>query len=118
MSVDTVRRWCDDGRIGTTRSGGGHRVIPGVELARFARELDQAWEPDSLTPVSARNRFTGIVTGVERDGLVAVVEIHSGPHRLVSLMTSDAIDELGLEPGDLAVAVVKATTVIVEAPRG
>jgi molybdopterin-binding protein len=117
VSSDTVRRWCDDGRLGTTRSGGGHRLVDGAELARFLREQGGPWEPESLPAQSARNRFTGVVTRVEVDGLVAVLELQAGPHRLVSLITADGASELGLEPGDLAVAVVKATNVIVEAPR-
>lgn len=80
-------------------------------------ERPPAYEPDSLSPQSARNRFTGIVTRVERDGLTAVVEIQAGPHRIVSLMTSEAADDLALEPGDMAVAAVKSTTVVVEVPR-
>jgi molybdopterin-binding protein len=116
VSVDTVRRWCDEGRLETTRSGGGHRLVSGPDLARYLTEQAAAFEPDSLPAQSARNRFTGIVTRVERDRLTAVVEILAGPHRVVSLMTREAADELALEPGDLAVAAVKATTVIVEVP--
>lgn len=116
VSVDTVRRWCDDGRLATTRSPAGHRLVPGEELARFLSGQAEAYEPGSLPPQSARNRFTGIVTRVERDGLTALVELRAGPHRVVSLMTREAADELTLQPGDLAVAVVKATTVVVEVP--
>ncbi|MGF1661199.1 MAG: molybdopterin-binding protein [Kineosporiaceae bacterium] len=117
VSTDTVRRWCDDGTLATTRTAGGHRVIAGAELARHVRSRPSAPQPPWLPAQSARNRFTGIVTRVERDGVSAVVEIQAGPHRVVSLMTRDGADELGLEPGDLAVAAVKATTVIVEAMR-
>ena len=117
VSVDTVRRWCDEGRLKTTRSAGGHRLVRGDDLARHLTEQADAYEPDSLPAQSARNRFTGIVTRVEKDGLTAVEEIQSGPHRVVSLMTREGAEELGLEPGDLAVAAVKATTVIVEVPR-
>jgi molybdopterin-binding protein len=116
VSVDTVRRWCDEGRLQTTRSRGGHRMVSGKDLARHLREQEDAYEPESLQTQSARNRFAGIVTRVERDKLTAVVEIHAGPHRVVSLMTREAADDLALEPGDLAVAVVKATTVIIEIP--
>jgi molybdopterin-binding protein len=116
VSVDTVRRWCDEGRLATARSAGGHRIVPGAELARFLAERADAFEPESLPAQSARNRFTGIVTRVERDALTAIVELQAGPHRLVSLMTREGADELALEPGDLAVAAVKATTVIVEVP--
>ncbi|MCU0267675.1 MAG: helix-turn-helix transcriptional regulator [Acidimicrobiales bacterium] len=116
VSVDTVRRWCDEGRLRTSRSDGGHRLITGTDLARYLRERADAFEPDGLPAQSARNRFTGIVTRVETDKLTAVVEIQAGPHRVVSLMTREAADELALEPGDLAVAAVKATTVVVEVP--
>lgn len=117
VSVDTVRRWCDEGRLKTARSAGGHRVVSGQDLARYLTERTDAFEPDSLPPQSARNRFTGIVTRVERDTLTAVVEIQAGPHRVVSLMTREAADDLALDPGDLAVAAVKATTVVVEVPE-
>jgi molybdopterin-binding protein len=116
VSVDTIRRWCDEGRLKTVRTDGGQRLVEGADLARYLTEQDKAYEPDSLLAQSARNRLTGIVTRVERDKLTALVEIHSPPHRLVSLMTREAVDELHLEPGDLATAVVKATTVIVEIP--
>jgi molybdopterin-binding protein len=115
VSADTVRRWCDDGTLATTRTAGGHRVIAGPELARHVRSAPPAPQPSWLPAQSARNRFAGIVTRVERDGVSAVVEIQAGPHRVVSLMTRDGADELGLEAGDLAVAAVKATTVIIEA---
>src|SRR5262245_19290754 len=114
VSVDTVRRWCDDGRLKTRRSAGGHRSVDGKDLARYLGEQAKAYEPETVMPQSARNRFTGIVTRVDRDRLVAVVEIHAPPHRLVSLMTREAADELNLEPGDLATAVVKSTNVVVE----
>lgn len=116
VSVDTVRRWCDEGRLATTRSSGGHRMVQGKDLARMLCERAGAFEPDSLPAQSARNRFTGIVTKVERDKLTAVAEIQAGPFRIVSLMTREAADDLALEPGDLAVAAVKSTTVIVEVP--
>lgn len=116
VSVDTVRRWCDDGRLATSRSPGGHRLVSGPDLARYLSERDDAYEPDSLPRQSARNRFTGIVTRVQTDTLTAIVEIQAGPHRVVSLMTREAADEMGLEPGDLAVAAVKSTTVVIEVP--
>jgi molybdopterin-binding protein len=115
VSVDTVRRWCDDGTLGTTRTVGGHRVVAGAEVARYLLSRPPAVQPSWLPAQSARNRLPGVVTRVERDGVSAVVEIQAGPHRIVSLMTREGADELGLEPGDLAVAAVKATTVIVEA---
>jgi molybdopterin-binding protein len=115
VSADTVRRWADAGRL-TMRRRNGQRVVDGADLARFLAETSPVTE-EPLVSESARNRFPGIVTKVEKDGLVAVVHIQAGPHRVVSLMTREGADDLGLEPGDLAVGVVKATNVIVEAPR-
>ena len=117
VSVDTVRRLCDDGTLRTTRTAGGHREVDGADLARHLQATAAAPEAEGTPPQSARNRFTGIVTRVERDGVAAVVELRAGPHRLVSLMTREAADELALAPGDLAVAAVKATNVIVEVPE-
>lgn len=116
VSPDTVRRWCDEGRLRATRSAGGHRAISGKEIARYMVAQTEAYEPVSVFGQSARNRFTGIVTRVQRDKLTAIVEIHAGRHRVVSLMTREAVDELGLQTGDLATAAVKATTVIIEVP--
>jgi molybdopterin-binding protein len=114
VSVDTVRRWADEGRLRTTRTDGGQRLVDGADLAAYLRE--HAPTPDGAAVAqSARNRFPGIVTDVQRDTLTAVVEVQAGPHRIVSLMTREAADDLGLQPGDLAVGVVKATTVIIEA---
>ena len=120
VSDDTVRRWADDGRVATTRDASGRLVIDGVVLTRFAEEIGAA---SSKTPSrvvvseSVRNRFTGLVTRVVRDRVMAQVEILSGPHRFVSLLSREAADDLGLEPGVLAVAAVKATNVSVEIPR-
>lgn len=116
VSTDTVRRWCDDGRLRWSADA-GRGVIDGVDLAAYLAERTDAYEPDSVKAQSARNRFTGIVTKVERDTLVALVEIHAPPHRLVSMMTREAADELDLQPGDLATAAVKSTNVVVELPR-
>lgn len=115
VSPDTVRRWGDAGRLAMHREE-GQRVIDGVDLARFLAETSPVAE-EPLVSESARNRFPGVVTKVEKDGLVAVVHIQAGPHRVVSLMTREAADDLGLAPGDVAVGVVKATNVVVEAPR-
>ncbi|MGZ4712902.1 MAG: TOBE domain-containing protein [Acidimicrobiia bacterium] len=115
VSPDTVRRWADEGRLQTVRGEGGHRLVDGRDLARLMVERARQVEPDGMTQ-SARNRFTGVVLDVKRDGLTAIVEIQAGPHRIVSLMTREGADELGLEVGDLAVAAVKATTVVVEVP--
>jgi molybdopterin-binding protein len=116
VSIDTLRRWTDSGRLATTRSEGGQRLIEGSELARLARELGRSQSMPELPPQSARNRFPGIVTDVVKDDVMAKVEIQAGPHRIVSLMSREAADELGLEPGVLASASVKATTVVVERP--
>jgi len=115
ISIDTVRRWGDEGRLPMARSTGGQRVIDGADLAGYLVEHARAPEREPAIVQSARNRFTGIVTEVRRDTLTAVIEVQAGPHRIVSLMTREAADELGLEPGDLAVGVVKATSVIIEA---
>ena len=120
VSDDTVRRWAEGGRFETTTDGSGRLVIDGVALARFAEESAQAAGAIPNGPVvaeSVRNRFTGLVTRVVRDTVMAQVEIQAGPHRFVSLLSSEAVDELGLEPGVLAVAAVKATNVSVEIPR-
>lgn len=109
VSVDTVRRWADAGRFPTTRDG-GQRVVDGEDLAAFLR-AGAHHDPSSA---SARNRFPGIVTAVEVDGIVAKVELQAGPHRIVSLLTSEAVDDLGLRPGVRATAIVKSTDVIVE----
>jgi len=116
VSPDTVRRWADSGRLATTRTDGGRRVVDGEALARFASSL--ASEPTSgvIVSGSARNRFAGIVTEVVKDKVMAQVEIHAGRHRVVSLMSREAADELGLAPGVLAVAAVKATNVVIELP--
>lgn len=122
VSVDKLRRWADDDRLATERTPGGHRIIDGVELARFASELaeaDQDEDPGgsrSIASVSARNRFLGLVTRVVRNDVMAQVEIQAGPHRLVSLVSAEAVDDLGLEPGVLASAMVKSTNVVVERP--
>jgi molybdopterin-binding protein len=116
VSADTVRRWCDEGRLGATRSQGGHRQIDGKALAQWLTEQDKAYEPASVFGQSARNRLTGIVTRVQRDKLTAIVEIYAAPHRVVSMMTREAADELGLTVGDMATAAVKSTNVIIEVP--
>jgi molybdopterin-binding protein len=118
VSDDTVRRWADAGRLPTTTAG-GRRAIDGAALARFCEELNRSDERPEPAPVvreSARNRMRGLVTRVVRDTVMAQVEIQAGPFRIVSLMSREAADELGLEPGSLAVAAVKATNVVVEVP--
>ncbi len=113
VSVDTIRRWADQGRIETQRTTGGQREIAGPELARLALEFAET-PPDETRSVSARNRFPGLVTRVVRDTVMAQVEIQAGPHRVVSLISAEAVDDLGLEPGVRAVASIKSTAVIVE----
>lgn len=115
VSDDTVRRWIDGDRLSATRDGGPAQV-DGVELARVAAELHETPPPGTTRSSSARNRLTGIVTRVVRDTVMAQVEIQAGPFRLVSLMSREAADELGLEPGVRAVATVKATQVSVDVP--
>ena len=120
VSDDTVRRWADTGRIEAVVDGEGRRVIDGVELARFARDQNDRVVSLDAGPIvgeSARNRFTGVVTKVTKETVMAQVEIQAGPFRVVSLMSSEAATELGLEPGVLAVASVKSTNVVVEVPR-
>ncbi len=116
VTVDTVRRWADDGRIQASRSEGGQRLIPIDEVTRVIAERRRATADRPIVAQSARNRFSGIVTRIDKDRVAAVVEILAGPHRLVSLMTAEAVDELDLRIGDEAIGVVKATNVIVEIP--
>ena len=119
VSTDTPRRWADDGRIETITDASGRLSVDGADLARFARErAESAAYPDDgvVAAQSLRNRFTGLVTRVVRDTVMAQVEIQAGPHRFVSLLSREAADDLGLEPGMLAVAAVKSTNVSVEVP--
>ncbi len=118
VGVDTVRRWESDGRLETVRTEGGQRLVPLAEVSRLLAERRRTSTDRPIVAQSARNRFAGVVTRVDRDGVVAVVEVLAGPHRLVSLMTAEAVDELGLAVGVEAVCVVKATQVIVEIPAG
>jgi molybdopterin-binding protein len=116
VSVDTLRRWESEGRLLTERSAGGQRIVPIAEITRLlAQRRIQALDRP-IVAGSARNRFPGIVTRIEKDRVAAVVEVIAGPHRMVSLMTAEAVDELGLQVGDDAICVVKATNVIVEVP--
>jgi molybdopterin-binding protein len=116
VSADTARRWVDAGRLPARRDGHGHRVVAGADLAAFARS-QSARDGHGNGVSSARNRFRGIVTEVIKDTVMAQVEIAAGPFRVVSLMSRESADELGLEPGVVAVAVVKSTTVVVEVPE-
>jgi molybdopterin-binding protein len=116
VSPDTVRRMVDDGRLTAARSSGGQRLIDGASLARLAKPK-RAAKAEPPAAQSARNRFPGIITRVIKDRVAAQVEIQAGPHRLVSLLTREAVDELDLKAGMPAIAVVKATNVGVELPR-
>jgi molybdopterin-binding protein len=116
VTVETLRRWETEGRLRMERSAGGQRLIDIEEVSRLLDDRRRAAVDRPIVAQSARNRFPGIVTRIERDRVAAVVEVIAGPHRMVSLMTAEAIDELGLKVGDEAVCVVKATNVIVEIP--
>jgi molybdopterin-binding protein len=118
VSDDTVRRWVEAGTLSVRVDRSNRKVVDGAELAAFARR--QASVPPDPAEVrsSARNRLVGLVTAVTADQVMAQVEMQCGPHRIVSLMSSEAVQELRLEPGVLAVAVIKSTTVVVETPGG
>lgn len=117
VSDDTVRRWIDNEVLPATTDAAGRMVVDGVDLARLATEHAAVPTDPSGTASSARNRFVGLVTRVVSDPVMSQVEMQCGPHRVVSLMSTEAVRELGLVPGSVAVAVVKATTVIVEIPQ-
>ncbi len=117
VGVETLRRWEVDGRLATSRTDGGQRRVPIAEVTRLLAERRRTTQDRPIVAQSARNRFPGIVTRIEKDGVAAVVEIMAGPHRLISLLTREAVEEMKLAVGDEAIAVVKATNVIVEVPR-
>jgi len=120
VGTDTLRRWADAGRIGTTTDTSGRMAVEGTALAGLAQELAEAADHEQNRVVvasSARNRFSGLISRITRDSVMAQVEIQAGPHRFVSLLSREAADELGLEPGMLAIAAVKATNVSVEIPK-
>lgn len=119
VSDDTLRRWIEAGRVPATSDASGRQVIEGAEVARLLRETAPSHVSAETAPIvgrSARNRFAGIVTRVVKDAVMAQVEIQAGPHRLVSLLSTEAVEELGLVPGALAIATVKATNVGIEVP--
>lgn len=116
VSVETLRRWEADGKLRTRRSAGGQRVVTAAEITRLRAQRGRRATARPGPRQSARNRFAGVVTRIERDRVAAVVEVLAGPHRLVSLLTAEAIDDMQLKVGDEAVCVVKATNVIVEVP--
>ena len=117
VSDDTVRRWVDAGQIPHEIDDHRRKVIDGRSLAEFAQSLANPMPDPSVVSRSARNRFVGLVTKVTSDPVMSQVELQCGPFRVVSLMSTEAVRELGLEPGSVAVAVVKATNVIVETPH-
>lgn len=121
VSDDTLRRWIDAGRVEATQGEDGRTRVAGPQLAALARTLAEGGaealgQTTRAAAVSARNRMRGIVTGVKRDAVMAQVEMVCGPYRIVSLMSSEAAEELGLEPGVVAIASVKSTNVVVELP--
>ena len=116
VSDDSLRRWAEAGKVTFAVDESGRRVLEGAELARIAREIVPAEPAVAVPRESARNHFPGVVTAVTRDGVMAQVEIQAGPHRVVSLMSREAADDLGLDVGVIAVASVKATTVVVDLP--
>ena len=118
VSDDTVRRWTDGDALAATTDGSGRKVIAGADLAAFARSQAHATPDPSGVGRSARNRFVGLVTDVQSDRIMSQVELQCGPHRVVSTMSTEAVQELGLEVGTLAVAVVKASHIVVETPGG
>ncbi|MET9873073.1 helix-turn-helix transcriptional regulator [Actinacidiphila glaucinigra] len=114
VSADTLRRWVDGGRLRAERDEQGRRIIGGPDLAAFAREFNRT--ESERTGSSARNRFAGIVTEVILGDVSAQVEIQAGPFRVVSMISRESAEELKLEPGVPAVAVIKSTNVVVETP--
>ncbi len=117
VSDDTVRRWVDSGALTADTDESGRMVLDGAALSEFARRHADTPPDPSTVARSARNRLVGLVTAIKMDTVMAQVEIQCGPHRIVSLMSSEAVREMRLEVGSLAVAVVKATQVIVETPH-
>lgn len=118
VSDDTVRRWVDRGLLNATSDGSGRKVVDGYEVAQVARQHATLPGPPEGVMSSARNRFVGLVTDIQVDHVMAQVELQCGPFRVVSLMSSEAVRDLGLELGSVAVAVIKSTTVIVETAQG
>ena len=116
VSIETLRRWESEGRLHVTRSSGGQRLVPITEVTRLLAERRTQAPERPIVAGSARNRFPGIVTRIEKDRVAAVVEVIAGPHRMDSLMTAEAVEEMGIKVGDEAICVVKATNVIVELP--
>jgi molybdopterin-binding protein len=118
VSDDTVRRWIDQGLLTAVTDGSGRKVVDGYEVAQVARRQAAPPPLPGGLASSARNRFVGLVTEIRADAVMAQVELQCGPFRVVSLMSSEAVRELGLEPGSVAVAVIKSTNVVVETVGG
>ncbi len=118
VSDDTVRRWIDQGTLEATVDGSGRKVVDGYEVAQVARRHASPPAIPGGVASSARNRFVGLVTDLQLDTVMAQVEMQCGPFRVVSLMSSEAVRDLGLELGSVAVAVIKSTNVIVETAEG
>ena len=118
VSDDTVRRWVDRGLLTATNDASGRKVVDGFEVAMAARNHAALPGPPGGVVSSARNRFVGLVTDIQVDAVMAQVELQCGPFRVVSLMSSEAVREMNLELGSVAVAVIKSTTVIVETVQG
>lgn len=114
VSADTVRRWIDNGSLGASKTPNGRRRVDGAELAHFAQSLHENAKPVGSTSDSIRNHFTGIVTKVIKDKVMAQVELQAGPYRVVALISREAVDDMGLVPGVMASAVVKSTNVSIE----
>ncbi|GAA2516936.1 MAG: TOBE domain-containing protein [Kocuria sp.] len=114
VSDDTVRRWIEQGALTGHKNSAGHTVVDGAQLAQLARRNAVSPEDPAKVGSSARNRLVGLVTAVKSDPVMSQVELQCGPHRIVSLMSTEAVEDLGLEPGSVATAVVKSTAVIVE----
>lgn len=117
VTVETLRRWEDEGRVTAVRSGGGQRLIPLDEVQRLLAERAATQQQPTIVASSARNQFEGVVTGVTADAAAAAVEVQAGPFRLVSLMTAESVRELGLQRGTRVVASVKSTNVVLGLPR-
>ncbi len=116
VRVETLRRWEREGRLVSSRTAGGQRRVPASEVARLLAERRRR-DPQEIGGQSVRNHFPGVIVAVRKDEVAATVEIMAGPHRILSLLTREAVDELRLEPGMPAIAAVKATNVSVELPR-
>lgn len=116
ISDDTLRRWVEIGRLNARTDDSGRLVVEGKQLAELAVDLARTPPDDAAGHGSARNRFVGLVTAIRTDTVMAQVELQAGPHRIVALISRDAVDQLGLEIGAQAVGVIKATNVTVEVP--